>query len=66
MYAVFAGNDYYPIGGWSDYRGAYEDAQAAVDIAEALVKGREEWAEVVDLIALTVVHVLHKSDYDPN
>ena len=48
-YIVFAGDWYYPRGGWKDYQGVHttpEDAQAA---AEALVNGECDWAEVIHL-----------------
>lgn len=60
-YLVFAGNDYYPAGGWSDFRSSFDNINDATAEAERLVlepnpddnspqgDGRFEWAQVVDL-----------------
>ena len=49
-FLVFAGDHYYPAGGWSDLQGAYE----TLDEATAAMKAEAEdslyrWANVVDL-----------------
>lgn len=40
MYLLFAGNDYYPNGGWEDFGGSYETQEAAEAVAD-------EWRSVV-------------------
>ncbi len=45
-YALFAGDRYYPSGGWEDYRGSFktaDEAMAEVTLVEFT------WAHVVDL-----------------
>jgi hypothetical protein len=62
-FLLFAGEHYYPNGGWGDFRGAY----ATVDEARAGILARQhadaaagllstyEWYEIVDVRTLTVV-----------
>lgn len=66
-YFVFAGDDYYPSGGWSDYREAFDELPAAIEYADKLVAGfqmasgrfvRFDWAEVVDVQAKDGVYWL--------
>ena len=46
---VFAGDNYYPRGGWHDYVASYDSISDAYIVAETLVKfGRFNWAHVVD------------------
>lgn len=45
-YAVFAGEQYYPCGGWGDYQGSYDTHDEAFAAAGA---GKSDWFEVVDL-----------------
>jgi hypothetical protein len=42
-YLLFAGDLYYPGGGWSDFRGSYDDIYEAVDGARTW-----DWYHVVD------------------
>jgi len=44
-YALFAGDYYYPSGGWNDFRGSFETVEAAVDA----VAPHYDWYHVVDL-----------------
>lgn len=61
-YAVFAGDFYYPVGGWSDLRGIWSDERDAIATAEKWVEGTPthigdyiyhrseyDWVQVVDL-----------------
>lgn len=60
-YALFAGNQYYPAGGWSDYRGAFDTMDEAREKARAYntdqsdaypadsASGEWEWWQIVDL-----------------
>ena len=43
-YLVFAGDNYYPAGGWQDFIGDFDDLDAALDTARL----RGDWSEVVD------------------
>ena len=55
-YALFAGNFYYPCGGWGDFESAFDtidDAKAAGS-AELQIRGgaysnEQDWYHVVDL-----------------
>ncbi len=45
-FALFAGSDYYPDGGWKDYRGAFDTERDALIAAAAL---GADWFHVVNL-----------------
>jgi hypothetical protein len=45
-YLLFAGDKYYPSGGWHDCRGAFESILAAM---KAAVEGQYDWWHVVEL-----------------
>lgn len=49
-YLLFAGQEYYPSGGWFDFRGSYDDCEAAVDVSKTLGTVWESywWYHVVD------------------
>lgn len=50
LYLVFAGDNYYPGGGWEDFQSAHttpEEADAAVEELRKI----NDWAQVVDLLA---------------
>lgn len=46
MYLVFAGNTYYPAGGWDDFQGAFYTLTDAR--AHALSLGYDWWHVVLD------------------
>jgi hypothetical protein len=46
MFLVFAGEEYYPGGGWSDLLGSYPTLHEA---KEAAAKQRRGWWHIVDL-----------------
>lgn len=58
-FLVFAGLDYYPAGGWADFRGGFDDLDSAAAEAGRLILeqdpdkpkgcGRFEWSQVIDL-----------------
>lgn len=52
MYLVFAGNTYYPMGGWSDFIGTAKTVDAARLLA---LHEQHDWYEIVDLATLTAV-----------
>jgi len=48
-FIVFAGNDYYPGGGWHDFHSDHDMAEDAVKAADQAVHERhEDWSHVVD------------------
>jgi len=49
MFLLFAGDDYYPCGGWNDYRGTFTNQKDAVAKGKELVNGNYDWWHVVDL-----------------
>lgn len=73
-YLVFAGKHYYPQGGWSDFRGAFDDLESASTEAARLVlelkydedsvrdDGRFEWSHCVDLVTGEGEYI--RRDYD--
>lgn len=50
MFALFAGEAYYPFGGWEDFHGVYDSLEAAREAARGY-----DWAHVVDLAARELV-----------
>lgn len=47
-YYVFMGFDYYPLGGWDDFKGEFESGVEALKYIAGLEYGsREEWAQIV-------------------
>ena len=46
-YAAFAGDAYYPLGGWEDLKGLYEDFHSAM--VAATPDNKYGWGHVVDL-----------------
>ena len=54
MFAVFAGYNYYPSGGWNDFKGVYETFEQAFNVAETI---EGDWAHVVNLITFEKIEV---------
>lgn len=44
-YLLFAGPDYYPAGGWGDFRGDFATPEEAEEYAESL---SQDWHHIVD------------------
>ena len=57
-YLLFAGDFYYPRGGWSDHRGDFETIEDAVEAAAA---SRIDWYQVVDFTTCDIVKEGHSS-----
>ncbi len=69
-YAVFAGDFYYPVGGWSDFHSSWERAEEAIGEADKLIAtteatlstgytylhSDEDWVQVVDLETGSIVY----------
>jgi hypothetical protein len=55
MYLLFAGANYYPAGGWDDFRGQFATVKAAV----AAVDARWDWWHVVDVAGCVIVKYGH-------
>lgn len=55
--ALFTGSDYYPSGGWRDFRGTFGDVESAKNAAERCVC---DWWEIVNLETLTSIDSGHK------
>ena len=51
-YLLFAGDEYYPIGGWEDFLGAYSSLEEAND---RLFGTPCDWWQIVDSETLEVV-----------
>jgi hypothetical protein len=50
-YLLFAGDTWYPGGGWDDFRGAF----ATIDEAKAADLSHYDWAHIIDLRTMTEV-----------
>lgn len=59
MYALFAGENHYPAGGWDDLVDVFDTAEAAVERAEQGWNNNEstpyDWYHVVDLVSRLIV-----------
>lgn len=57
MYLVFAGENYYPLGGWKDFKGCSEDIDKAVAIKDLAVLDTycKDWWQIVDSDTCEVV-----------
>jgi hypothetical protein len=67
-YLLFTGQLYYPLGGANDLRDVFqaESDQAAVDMANGILKGAE-WAQLVALeedLSIREVCETERTDYD--
>lgn len=47
-YLVFSGYDFYPSGGFEDFKGSFEDFESAVKFALEVKGGAHDWFQVVD------------------
>lgn len=55
-YFVFAGYEYYPAGGFSDFQGAFKSVkQAEKEIKNLIRKNRFTWWELVDSKTFTIL-----------
>jgi len=60
MFALFAGHNYYPSGGWDDHIATFatlEEARAAVADARSHIYANQtyDWFQIVDLVKGEVV-----------
>lgn len=58
-YLVFAGDHYYPSGGWDDFHGDYASLEQAKAIAAELEKEGGRWAHIADLELGNALHDIH-------
>ena len=75
-YALFAGDFYYPAGGWSDLHSRWERAEEAIGEADKLLvmtyvemasgygyhRSDKDWAQVVDLESGSIVYSAVKEE----
>lgn len=54
MFAVFAGHNHYPLGGWKDLEGLYGTWSEAHDRMPALAN-HLDWVQIVDLDECKIV-----------
>ena len=61
MYLLFAGQIYYPLGGWNDYQGFYKD-KISLNKTIKKIKDKKEknqdWLHVVDITTNTIINRL--------
>jgi len=48
-FVLFAGDTYYPCGGWDDFKDSFSTMVEAVEAARAWIDSGGSWAHVVDL-----------------
>ena len=62
-FLVFAGDRFYPGGGWHDFHSAYETAEGAVATAKQIVLDRvRAWSHVADSVAKKEIQVFSRID----
>ena len=62
-FLVFAGDRYYPGGGWHDFHSAHETEESAVATAKQLVLDRiRTWSHVADSTAKKEIKVFSRID----
>lgn len=62
-YLVFGFDGFYPVGGWSDFKAAYDLLDVAKGAAHSFVLIEAvEYAQVVDLESLTLLFTYYKQD----
>lgn len=56
-YLVFAGENFYPDGGWDDIRGSFDTQEEAERFAHGITgrPGGWDWGQVVDLMTGAIV-----------
>lgn len=52
-FGVFAGQDYYPLGGWADFKASFDTAEEARDYIDYTYQAWD-WYEIVDLTTGTI------------
>jgi len=55
QYALFGYDQYYPLGGWEDYKGSFDTPEEAVTYAHAISYQQDYW-QVVDLHTGSIVN----------
>jgi len=60
-YLLFSGDDYYPSGGWQDFRGDFETIEKAKEHFLVDKDGNRDWMHVVDS---TDGRIVFRGSYD--
>ena len=55
-FLLFAGQKYYPEGGYDDFKGAWKNPDEALTYLNAYQVDRENWAHLVDANTNRIVH----------
>ncbi len=45
-YLLFSGDEYYPLGGWNDFKGSFDTLEEAKEAKEKL--SGHDWYQIVD------------------
>lgn len=53
QYVVFAGQTYYPGGGWDDFVGSWDDPNDAI---KSIATDHYDWIQVVDIKTGQIIH----------
>lgn len=64
QYLIFAGDNYYPNGGWHDFKDKSDDLLEANRIAVSYINDGKDWAHVVDLNTMAVLLKYGKNTWD--
>lgn len=55
-YLVFSDENYYPGGGWNDFKSDYDSKEEAIESAKAWGRKHDYWAHVVDTWTMEIIH----------
>ncbi len=62
-YLIFAYDDYYPQGGWYDFKDSHQDKRAAIEIAKAYTNEPRRY-DVVCVVQLSTLQIVWRNDDD--
>lgn len=55
-FVIFAGEQFYPLGGWKDFYSYADTKEGAYNIYNQLISERNSWVHVVDMVTGTIVY----------
>lgn len=64
MFALFTGDQYYPLGGWRDFCGMFSSQEDAMENGEFRIENGCDWYHVVDITKGAIVHTVSTKETD--
>ena len=63
-FMLFAGDDYYPLGGTKDFKGAFDDIKEAIRVYNTTFLDFDDgWANIFDLETETTVKYCNRGEW---